>query len=124
MTIIATWDGDCAQHEPFLICQECGDKLCSVEEGDEFTVLQAVVDNHATTCQAKPAGEYFVEPTGDPEDPDTRWQIINPDGLLLATYASFAKACEVAYDLNVMIPSLFGVGDPVDGLTEEDVVDA
>lgn len=47
--VVATWDNDPAQHEPFLVCQSCGAKLCSVEEGDTFDVLTGVVADHV--CQ-------------------------------------------------------------------------
>lgn len=46
MTVTASWDDDPAQHDPFLICQECGEKLCSIEEGDDFDVLARVVAEH------------------------------------------------------------------------------
>lgn len=51
--IVATWDDDSAQHEPFLICTRCGTKLCSVEEGDTFEVLLRTVSDH--TCEAPDA---------------------------------------------------------------------
>jgi hypothetical protein len=44
--VYATWDDDPAQHEPFLVCRLCQKKLCSVEEGDTFDVLLAVVRAH------------------------------------------------------------------------------
>lgn len=51
--VIATWDGDeGAQHEPFLICEDCGEKLCSVEEGDDFAVLVMTVGEHS--CSYRP----------------------------------------------------------------------
>lgn len=45
-TVYATWSGDPAQHEPFLICDVCGEKLCTVEEGDSFDLLARVVTAH------------------------------------------------------------------------------
>jgi hypothetical protein len=45
----ATWDDDPVQHEPFLVCEGCGVKLCSIEEGDRFNILAAVVADH--TCE-------------------------------------------------------------------------
>lgn len=41
-----TWDDDPAQSEPFLICDRCGMKLCTVEEGDSLSVIVAVADDH------------------------------------------------------------------------------
>jgi len=44
--VTATWNDDPAQHEPFLVCKRCDEKLCSVEEGDSFDTLLAVVADH------------------------------------------------------------------------------
>ena len=46
-TVIATWNDDYpAQKEPLLICQGCGETLCSVEEGDEFQTIVMVLEAH------------------------------------------------------------------------------
>jgi len=55
--IIATWDDDLAQHEPFLVCEDCGAKLCSVEEGDSFAILLATVSDHVCEPDQQPRGD-------------------------------------------------------------------
>lgn len=48
---IFTWDDDPAQHEPFVVCANCGAKLCTVEEGDSLATIAAVVRGHdASEC--------------------------------------------------------------------------
>lgn len=47
MLALFTWDGDAAQHEPFLVCDECKEKLCTVEEGDSLELIVAVANDHA-----------------------------------------------------------------------------
>jgi hypothetical protein len=42
-----TWDNDPAQHEPFVVCGNCGAKLCTVEEGDTLDVIVSVAADHA-----------------------------------------------------------------------------
>lgn len=42
-----TWGDDPAQHEPFMVCDDCGEKLCSVEEGDALDVIVSVAADHA-----------------------------------------------------------------------------
>lgn len=41
-----TWDDDPAQHEPFMTCDVCGERLCTVEEGDSLSVLVDVLADH------------------------------------------------------------------------------
>lgn len=42
-----TRDDDPAQFDPFVVCDVCGEKLCTVEEGDSISVLASVVADHA-----------------------------------------------------------------------------
>jgi hypothetical protein len=41
-----TWDDDPAQHEPFMVCDVCGERLCTIEEGDSLSVIVAVLAGH------------------------------------------------------------------------------
>lgn len=45
-----TWDDDPAQPEPFMVCRKCGDKLCTIEEGDELDVIILVARDHRDVC--------------------------------------------------------------------------
>jgi uncharacterized protein (DUF983 family) len=48
--VIITRDGDGVQFDPFLKCEDCGEHLCTAEEGDSFAVLAGVVEEH--NCEA------------------------------------------------------------------------
>lgn len=45
-----TYADDSAQHEPFMRCTVCSEDLCTVEEGDNLSVLSSVLDDHAREC--------------------------------------------------------------------------
>jgi hypothetical protein len=40
-------EDDPAQYDPFVVCDVCGEHLCTVEEGDSISVLASVVADHA-----------------------------------------------------------------------------
>lgn len=46
MTFIITRLDDPAQFDPFVICDDCGEQLCTVEEGDSIEVLVSVTTDH------------------------------------------------------------------------------
>lgn len=45
-----TWDDDAAQHDPFVVCGKCDKRFCTVENGDPFMAILAVVDRHDIEC--------------------------------------------------------------------------
>lgn len=49
MDFIFTWDDDPVQHEPFVVCERCGEKVCSAEEGDSLEIIVACARDHE--CQ-------------------------------------------------------------------------
>jgi hypothetical protein len=53
--VIITRDGDPAQTDPFVRCTVCGENLCTVEDGDLFSTIRAVVEQHACKQEVIPA---------------------------------------------------------------------
>jgi hypothetical protein len=43
---------DYAQTDPFLVCDVCGENLCTIEEGDSFSVLASVISDHEPECKS------------------------------------------------------------------------
>lgn len=58
-----TRDDDPAQSEPFLICDRCGAKLCTVEEGDSLSVIVSVADDHRS--HASECDDHVLDRTRD-----------------------------------------------------------
>jgi hypothetical protein len=44
-----THNNDPAQFEPYMICVKCGDKLCSIEEGDTLAVIVGCAEHTCAT---------------------------------------------------------------------------
>jgi hypothetical protein len=44
--IVARHPGDAAKYDMELVCTECEEVLCDIEDGDTFTVLVGMAQDH------------------------------------------------------------------------------
>jgi hypothetical protein len=50
MDVYLTFERRRQRAEPVMCCRDCGEKLCSVEDGDELDVLVSIARDHVKKC--------------------------------------------------------------------------
>ena len=102
---------DPAQHDHDLICKECGERLCTIEDGDTLAILASVVGDHNCGARRRRLRYELTKVPAAPPDPLEVLRICRTQLRDLNMDWPHDELCEPISTTIDRINALVGVGD-------------